>query len=472
MGHIRNYVIADAIKRFKKQQGYKTLFPMGWDSFGLPAENAAIKNNTSPHQWTTQNIQRMKSQMEKANFDINWENEIKTSDFNYYYWTQFIFSEMIKRGVAYQKISTVNYDPIEKTVLANEQIDQKGYGKRSGAKIEYPQMKQWFINISKYAPEMIADIEKSGQPNKVKSMQINWLKNIKDWCVSRQRYWGTPMPIVYCDHCGVQTIAEGVQFPESHNNSWSDYGEIMKDWEHKGECPSCKSNAKRSIETLDTFFDSSFYFYRYIDPYNNDSIANNQKLSEWFPMNVYIGGVEHATAHLVFARFMARFLQEIGYSIPKEPFQEVICQGMVLGKDENGNWSKMSKSKGNSQSTPIEFFNKYGVNTIRAFILFKSPIDQDIKWDTSDIKGIQRFINKINKIEFSNSQVYDFDLEEKIKRYYKEWKSLMNQYKFNVAISKIMSFSKEIQSHSDSHSKDKAIRIMRQMIKPIIGEFN
>lgn len=471
IGHIRNYVIADAIARFKKQQNYDTFFPMGWDSFGLPAENAAIAHGISPQSWTDQNIDRMKSQMKATHLDIDWDSEIKTSDPNYYRWTQMIFAEMVKRGIAYQAEATVNYDPIEQTVLANEQVDNNGYGKRSGAKIEYRQMKQWFINISQYAPAMIDDIEQSGQPDQVKAMQKHWLENIRDWCVSRQRYWGTPIPVVYCDHCGPQPIDGTVQFPKCPEHDWENYNEIINGWADHGKCPCCGSTAKRATETLDTFFDSSFYFYRYIDVNNDHAIASNEKLRDWFPMDVYIGGIEHSTAHLVFARFMARFLREIGCAIPKEPFGKLICQGMVLGQDSQGNWSKMSKSKGNSAIAPMKLFEQYGVAAVRAFILFKAPIDQDIKWDISDIKGIKRFINKVANIEVSGRTDIDKNLEIEIKDYYQKWKTEMDNYRFNTAISTVMKFYKIIQSAPKSRSRDRGIRIIRRMMIPFIGKF-
>lgn len=492
LGHVRNYAIADTIAKYKRIKGYNAVVPMGWDAFGLPAENAAIAHGVMPSDWTRQNIQRMKSQMETMQMDIDWSREITTNDPDYYRWTQWFFVKMVEEGIAYQKEGIVNYDPIEKTVLANEQVDSEGRAWRSGAKVEQRAMTQWYINISRYADEMIDDIDSSGMPDRVKNMQRNWIANIQDWCVSRQRYWGTPIPVVHCDSCGAVPVPASqlpVKFP-TPTGEWKDYDEQIQEWKHQVTCPKCGKPAQRETDTMDTFVDSAWYFFRYTDPTNTETPFSPEKCEEWMPMAYYIGGIEHATAHLVYSRFFARFIRDIGMFQGNEPFSKQISQGMVIGKTYKDSttgqyipcqevsdemevevtWEKMSKSKFNGVS-PEQMIAKYGVDTVRTYIAFKAPVEKDMQWDESDIQGTRRFINRIHSMEKSGSGDRDPEMQRQMVKFWKEYCRNMDNIKFNTAIAIIMKFSRHIIAAKDSRDKDRAIWVIRKAISPFAPSF-
>lgn len=492
MGHVRNYAITDAIATYEKSKGRSVIQPMGWDAFGLPAENAAIQNQQSPSQWTQNNIKSMREQMNAMQFDINWDREVATNDPSYYRWTQWFFIQMMHKGIAYQKAGTVNYDPVEKTVLANEQIDKNGRAWRSGAVVEQREMKQWYFAISQYAEEMIADIDSSGMPNKVKSMQKHWIEHIRDWCVSRQRRWGTPIPVVHCPEHGPVAVPEEnlpIQFP-ADNGDWENYEDKIDHWKHEAHCPICGGKAVRETDTMDTFVDSAWYFFRYIDPQNDSQPFNPEKINQWMPMNVYVGGVEHATAHLVYARFFSRFIRDLGMYAQSEPFSKVIAQGTIQGqtyRDRETNqyvapenvdpsreyevtWQKMSKSKFNGVS-PQAMFDKYGVDAVRTYIMFKAPIEQDMKWDEGDIKGVVRFVNRIERLQPSNSNDRDEAIASAAKASAERYHQRMQNYKFNTAIAEIMAFSKQVEKAKNSVDKNAAIAQIRRQIAPFSPNF-
>lgn len=485
-------MIADAIAKYKRIKGYKAIVPMGWDAFGLPAENAAIAHGVSPHDWTEQNIARMKKQIQSMQIDVDWSREIKTNDPDYYRWTQWFFIQMMKKGIAYQSKGIVNYDPVEKTVLANEQVDNNSRAWRSNAIVEKKEMTQWYIKISKYAEEMLDDIDSSGMPDKVKNMQKNWIKNIRDWCVSRQRFWGTPIPVVHCDSCGAVPVPESelpVQFPQP-SGEWTDYPKQIEQWKHSVTCPICGKPAQRETDTMDTFVDSAWYFFRYTDPANNSQPFDKQKCQEWMPMAYYIGGIEHATAHLVYARFFTRFIRDIKMFDGNEPFEQQISQGMIIGKtykhpetnqymtesqaaevkNTKVTWEKMSKSKFNGIS-PEFAIAKYGVDVVRTYIAFKSPIEKDIQWDESDIQGVCRFIDRIKSFEYTGDTKRDYDVQKKMVDFWKKYSYNMDKQKMNSAIASIMAFSRFVAKAKRSRDKDRAIWVIRKAINPFASSF-
>ncbi|MBE5040296.1 leucine--tRNA ligase [Ructibacterium gallinarum] len=587
MGHVRNYSIGDVVARCKKMQGYNVLHPMGWDSFGLPAENAAIKHGTPPAEWTWSNIDNMRRQLKRLGFSYDWEREIATAKPDYYKFTQWMFLQLYKHGLAYKKKSYVNWCPSCQTVLANEQV-VNGKCERCKSEVGKKDLEQWFFKITDYAQRLLDDIDKlSGWPDKVKAMQANWIgrsegaemkfqiagsdqfltvyttrpdtifgvsymvmapehpmvdqlisgkpeeeacrafikkvqtqseivrsatdtekegvftgcyminpfteekiplylanyvfldygtgvvmgvpahdqrdfdfakkyhlpiriviqpegQNMKseemteafaaegimensgcfnglsnrdalkkmiayaeekrigqkkvnfrlrDWLISRQRYWGAPIPIVYCPHCGTVEVPEeqlpvllpeNVKFTGQGKSPLSECPEFVNT-----VCPKCGAPAQRETDTMDTFVCSSWYFLRYTDPHNDKMPFDKAKADYWMNVDQYIGGVEHAILHLLYARFFTKALHDFGYIDCEEPFANLLTQGMVL-KDG----SKMSKSVGNVVS-PEEIIAKYGADTARLFILFAAPPERDLDWNDTAVEGAYRFLNRV-----------------------------------------------------------------------------
>ena len=560
VGHVRNYTIGDVITRHQKMLGKNVLQPIGWDAFGLPAENAAIKHNVAPAKWTYANIAHMKTQIQAFGFGYDWQREITTCDPKYYKWEQWFFLKLYEKGLVYKKNSLVNWDPIEQSVLANEQVEN-GRGWRSGALVEKRELSQWFIKITAYAEELLTSLDTlPGWPDKVKTMQRNWigkssgalvkflfpnktdpeylevfttridtilgatflvisplhplalkvaqhnteLKNflatcalsstqeadlatqqkygcttgltainpvtkteipiwvanyvimeygtgavmavpahderdhefasqyslpiitdfallnatqlitdlstqglakteiiyrLRDWGVSRQRYWGTPIPFIYCEHCGTVPVPLTdlpVILPE--NVVVTATGSPLK---HLPEfvnvaCPKCQQPAKRETDTFDTFVQSSWYYARFACPNAAEQMLD-KTADYWTPVNQYIGGIEHAILHLLYARFFHKAMRDLGLVNSAEPFTKLLTQGMVL-KDG----SKMSKSKGNTVD-PTELIASYGVDTLRLFVMFAAPPEQSLEWSTTGVEGAHRFLKRLwgSVIEFS-----------------------------------------------------------------------
>ncbi len=584
MGHVRNYSIGDVISRYQKMQGKNVMQPIGWDAFGLPAENAALKNKVPPANWTYENINYMKNQLIELGFGYDWSREVATCHPKYYRWEQWLFVKLFEKGLVYKKDAIVNWDPVDQTVLANEQVID-GRGWRSDALIEKKEISQWFMRITDYAEELLADLDKlEGWPDAVKTMQKNWIgksvgleidfarqgeeplrvyttrpdtlmgvtylavaaehplaleasKNdkavqdfieecrtmetteaametmekkgmdsglkcihpitgetvpiwianfvlmgygtgavmsvpahderdydfakkysinikgvikpvdgeldlekgaftdkgvlfnsgefndlgfdqafeaiasklsnkqlgekqtnyrLRDWGVSRQRYWGCPIPIINCPSCGSVAVPEKdlpVTLPEEV--AFDGVGSPIKKMPefYETTCPNCGGKAQRETDTFDTFFESSWYFARYTCK-DNDNAMLDGRADYWLKEGVdqYIGGIEHAILHLLYARFFNKLLRDEGLIKNDEPFKNLLTQGMVL-KDG----AKMSKSKGNTVD-PQEMITKYGADTVRLFILFAAPPTQDLEWSDSGLEGSYRFVNKIYRL--------------------------------------------------------------------------
>jgi leucyl-tRNA synthetase len=595
MGHVRNYAIGDALARYMWMNGYNVLHPMGWDSFGLPAENAAIKNNTPPKEWTLGNIAAMKVQMKRLGFAYDWSREVTTCLPDYYRWNQWFFLKLYKAGLAFRKKSRVNWCPQCATVLANEQVVGGMCWRHEDTPVEQRELEQWFLRITKYAEELLHDLERlQGWPEKVRTMQRNWIgrsegtlidfdlggtvgpagstitvfttrvdtiygatsvqlapqhpiicdmierdaklraqveeltaeqrrakeagdigniekhgvftgryaKNpyngeaapvwvanyilmdygtgaimsvpahderdyefaqkyklpirlvvlpastdpeetmvepplpftpidgvvvnsgefsglscaeaikrmtaraeekgfgkatvtyrLKDWGVSRQRYWGTPIPMVYCDKDGIVPVAEKdlpVILPDNVPITLAGGSPLASVPEFLNTtCPKCGGPARRETDTMDTFVDSSWYFYRYTDAKNDSAPFDSAKIDYWFPIDQYIGGVEHAILHLIYSRFWTKFMRDMGLVKNDEPVERLFTQGMVI---KNG--AKMSKSLGNTVS-PDEMVERYGADATRMYSLFAAPPDRDLDWQESGIEGIQRFLGRV-----------------------------------------------------------------------------
>ena len=586
MGHVRNYSIGDVIARYKRMRGYNVLHPMGWDAFGMPAENAAIDRGIQPATWTYENIDYMRKQLKRLGFSYDWEREIATCDVDYYRWEQWIFLKMLEKGLVYRKNSPVNYCQKCQTVLANEQVEG-GACWRCGETVIQKELTQWFFAITQYADELFEYCDKlPGWPERVLNMQRNWIGKsygvevnfpmedgkpltifttrpdtlfgvtfmvlapehplattlpkgtpheqevlafvektksqdksfraemavskegvftgkyainplthtkvpiyignfvlmeygtgaimsvpahdqrdfefakeynipiivtimpektvldpatmteayegdgkmvnsgpfngrqnreaipsiidyleenklgkrrinfrLRDWGISRQRYWGTPIPIIYCESCGTVPVPYDdlpVVLPvdlavtmvgKSPLAECADFYQI--------ECPLCKAPAKRETDTMDTFVESSWYFLKYACPDYNEGPLDSAKVNYWMPVDQYIGGVEHAVLHLLYSRFFNRVLNEFGLVSVREPFENLLTQGMVI---KNG--AKMSKSKGNVVD-PEYMIKKYGADTARLFCLFASPPEKDLDWNDKGVEGCSRFLQRV-----------------------------------------------------------------------------
>ncbi|NCW00043.1 MAG: leucine--tRNA ligase, partial [Proteobacteria bacterium] len=568
MGHVRNYTIGDVISRYKRMNNFNVFQPMGWDAFGLPAENAAIANEVSPKEWTNDNIEHMKQQLISLGLGYDWSKELRTCEPNYYKWEQLIFKKFFEKGLVYKKKSLVNWDPIDETVLANEQvIDGKGW--RSGAPVEIKEIDQWFIKITDYADELLSSLNEVDWPENVKTMQENWIGKshgaeikyqikdseeyltafstrpdtiygvsfvaispnhkialnlsehdkkiesflkqcketssaeadmakaeklgidtgmkvihpltdeeipvwignfvlldygtgvvmgvpghdqrdfefaskynldikqvissstndelpvltkgillnsdkyndldsdsaskkiieelsekklgegliqfrLRDWGVSRQRYWGCPIPVIY-ENGDAKLVEENelpVVLPELPKDSppipLSQNEEFYK----------ISDGIERETDTFDTFMDSSWYYARFTSA-DNDSEIFDENSKYWLPVDLYIGGIEHAILHLLYSRFFHKALRDMGMVEGNEPFKKLLTQGMVL-KDG----AKMSKSKGNTVD-PQSYIDKYGADTVRLYMMFTSPPEQSLEWSESSVEGASRFIKKV-----------------------------------------------------------------------------
>jgi len=604
MGHVRNYSIGDALARYMWMNGYNVLHPMGWDSFGLPAENAAIQNNTPPREWTLRNIANMKRQMKRLGFAYDWAREVTTCLPDYYKWNQWLFLKFYERGLAYRKKSRVNWCPKCATVLANEQVVNGRCWRHEDTVVEQRELEQWFLRITQYADELLRDLDKlDGWPEKVRTMQRNWIGRsegtlvdfkpdvpvgspvstitvfttrvdtiygatsiqlapehplvsdftanndllrgevdqliaeqrkakeigdigaiekhgvntgrfavnpyngervpiwvanyilmdygtgaimsvpahderdyefakkykleirlvivpratdieetvaepplpfttldgtlvnsgsfsgldceaaikkmsaqaerngfgkatvtyrLKDWGISRQRYWGTPIPMLYCDKDGIVPVPEKdlpVILPENVDITLTGGSPLGRLPEFvNATCPKCGGPARRETDTMDTFVDSSWYFYRYTDARNDKAPFDSKTIAYWFPIDQYIGGVEHAILHLIYSRFWTKVMRDLGLIKNDEPAARLFTQGMVI---KGG--AKMSKSLGNVVS-PDDMVARYGADAARMYSLFAAPPDRDLDWQDTGIEGIQRFLGRVYRFVTRNAK--------------------------------------------------------------------
>jgi leucyl-tRNA synthetase len=648
MGHVRNYSIGDVVARYKRMQGFDVFHPMGWDAFGLPAENAAIKNNTHPAKWTYENIAHMRTQLKRLGYSYDWEREVATCHPGYYRFEQEFFLKFLEKGLAYRKKAPVNWCPSCHTVLANEQVEE-GLCWRCDSEVQQKELSQWFLRITDYAEELLADLETltSGWPERVLTMQRNWIGKsvgaeisfkisgmdegievfttrpdtlfgatfmslapehplveklipgtgqekevrgfvervskmdrivrtaedlekegvftgrycinpvtgrempvyvanfvlmgygtgavmavpahdqrdfefatkynlpkqvvilpkdggldpatmteaftdpgimansgafdgmeseaakqaiidalaadnlgkptvnyrLRDWNISRQRYWGAPIPVIYCDSCGivpvpVQDLPVELPLDVAVNPDGRSPLPACESFVNV-TCPACGKPARRETDTMDTFVESSWYFARYTSARNEDAAFDPQDIAYWMPVDQYIGGIEHAILHLLYSRFFVKALRDEGYLEHSEPFQNLLTQGMVLLHG-----SKMSKSKGNVVD-PDEMIAKYGADTVRLFCLFAAPPEKDLEWNDKGIEGSSRFLNRlwrlVDELEGILSPVGTCvaargvlgDAEEELRRKEHDTvrrveRDIENKFQFNTAIAAMM----------------------------------
>ncbi len=632
MGHVRNYSIGDVLARFKKMQGYNVLHPMGWDAFGMPAENAAIQRKTHPATWTWSNIENMRRQLKRLGMDYDWTREVATCSPDYYKWTQWLFLLLYKRGLAYKGEGAVNWCPSCATVLANEQVEG-GVCWRCKTPVEKRRLSQWFFKITEYADRLLEDLELlEGWPERVKTMQRNWIGRsegveiefiaektgdkipvfttrqdtvygvtylvlapehplvekltagteyerearefaakasalseldrttalekegmfigayainpmnsqrvplwianyvlmeygtgavmgvpahderdfefaqkyglevrtvirrpdgsapadpseaytsygpmvnsgpfdglagkealravadymeekgigkrrinyrLRDWLISRQRYWGAPIPIIYCDQCGTVPVPEEdlpVTLPEKvvFTGTGPSVLEGVEEFVNT-TCPQCGRAARRETDTMDTFVCSSWYYLRYTSPGYEDGPLSVASANYWMPVDQYIGGIEHAVLHLLYSRFFMKVLNDAGLVKEREPFKRLLTQGMVL-KDG----SAMSKSRGNIVA-PDEIVEKYGADTARLFILFASPPEKDLEWSDAGVEGAHRFLNRVWRLVL-RGPVGSGEPDPEVRRALhlaikKVTEDIEERFNFNTAISAIM----------------------------------
>ena len=666
MGHVRNYTIGDVISRYKRMNNFNVFQPMGWDAFGLPAENAAIANEVSPKEWTNDNIEHMKQQLISLGLGYDWSKELRTCEPNYYKWEQLIFKKFFEKGLVYKKKSLVNWDPIDETVLANEQvIDGKGW--RSGAPVEIKEIDQWFIKITDYADELLSSLNEVDWPENVKTMQENWIGKshgaeikyqikdsdeyltafstrpdtifgvsfvaispnhkialnlseqdkkiesflkqcketssaeadmakaeklgidtgmkvihpltneeipvwignfvlldygtgvvmgvpghdqrdfefaskynldikqvissstndelpvltkgillnsdkyndldsdsaskkiieelsekklgegliqfrLRDWGVSRQRYWGCPIPVIYEN--GNAKLVEENELPVVLPELPKDSPPIPLSQNEKFY--KISDGIERETDTFDTFMDSSWYYARFTSA-DNDSEIFDENSKYWLPVDLYIGGIEHAILHLLYSRFFHKALRDMGMVEGNEPFKKLLTQGMVL-KDG----AKMSKSKGNTVD-PQSYIDKYGADTVRLYMMFTAPPEQSLEWSESSVEGASRFIKKVWNLVVSrnyedintpdNFSKEELDLRRKthttIKKVTNDFET---RFSFNTAIASIMEllnaipddFKDEDASNSKKYCLNETIIIILKTLNPIaphVSEF-
>lgn len=481
MGHMRNYTISDVIARYWRNKGYNVCHPIGWDSFGMPAETAAIQRGIHPQTWTRANIENMKDQMKKMGISFDWSKEISTCEVDYWKWEQKFFIDMWNAGFIERRVGVVNWDPIDQSVIANEQVIN-GRGWRSGAIIEQKEMTQYYFKTTMFADEMHDDIKEieAEWPEIITKQQRNFIKNgiqkgdinipFSDWCISRQRYWGTPIPMIHCKVCGVVPNTNfpveapmDVQFngkgnPMANHPTWKNC-----------ECPKCGGEAEKETDTMDTFVQSSWYFIRYISEFNGVNF-NEESMKYWFPIDYYIGGPEHAVSHMIYSRFFWRVFKKMGYiksDMPKDPFKRVICQGMVKSGGK-----KMSKSAGNGVS-PDDIIEKWGADVSRMYIMFAGPAEQDMEWSDQNIVGISRFINKFWTGQFKQMvHVPDVKSEEIARQKIKTMKERIVQvyegsYKFNTVVAFAMEVYNAISKTTDPEIWKEGYEVIIEGISPI-----
>lgn len=674
MGHVRNYSIGDVVARFKRMRGYNVLHPMGWDAFGLPAENAAIKHGVAPARWTKENIATMKRQFKQLGLSFDWDREVTTCLPDYYRWTQWLFLQFYQAGLAYKKEGRVNWCPSCQTVLANEQVVD-GACERCGTEVHKKALEQWYFRITDYADRLLADLRLlDGWPKKVRTMQENWIGRsegamitfkletgddievyttrpdtlfgatylvfapehqlvekliagkpeaeavrafadrmshltdlertgdtaekeglptgayainpingakipvwvgnyviadygtgavmgvpsgdqrdflfakkydlpmipvvsatgedvqaadmteayvepgklinsgaytgmdnvaameaivealgekeagrktvnyrLRDWLISRQRFWGAPIPIVYCDHCGTVAVPEDqlpVRLPEDVDFKPTGESPLndAPDFVHT-TCPKCGGPARRETDTMDTFVCSSWYFMRYTDAQNTTLPFAKDKADKWLPVDQYIGGVEHAILHLLYARFFTKVLKDRGLVSAEEPFKNLLTQGMVL-KDG----AKMSKSKGNIVS-PEDIMRTYGADTARLFILFAAPPERDLEWNDSAVEGCYRFLGRVYRFVqryLAASEGGGDPAREKELRYLAHTslaritEDIDQRFNFNTAVSAIMELVNGLYAAMDAYDDkrspaiDEATDILVHVLAPFV----
>ena len=462
IGHWWIYGLSDSFARFKRMQGYQVFHPVGFDAFGLPAENFAIKTGIHPSDSTEESVATMKKQFQAMGTTYDWSYEVVTCREDYYKWTQWLFLKFYEKGLAYRKEAPVNWCTSCLTVLANEQVIDD-ICERCDSKVIQRNMTQWFFKITDYAEELLTSLDGLNWPESTKTIQRNWIgKNdegyrLHDWLVSRQRYWGTPIPIIYCDDCGIVPekdlpvkLPYDVQFQPTGKSPLA----VCEDFINT-VCPTCGKSAKRETDTLDTFVCSSWYFLRYFDSKNADAPFGIDRVKRIMPVDMYVGGVEHATMHLLYARFFTKVLRDMGYLDFDEPFPTIFHQGVITGQDGK----KISKRDG--AISPDEYINQHGSDVFRMYLCFGFSYADGGPWDENGIKAISRFVFRLNRVienfgtdnaEYKPDTELEYVHNYTIKQVFND----LGAFRFNSAIARIMEFVNAIESYQKSPARNRA----------------
>jgi leucyl-tRNA synthetase len=476
VGHPRGYIGTDIFSRMKRMKGFNVLHPMGFDAFGLPAEQYAINNKIHPEVAVSKNVKRFKKQLNIIGLDYDWSREINTTDPAYYKWTQWMFLQMYKKGLAFESFEPINWCPVDKTGLANEDVEN-GRCERCGALVEQRPMRQWVLKITNYAEKLLDGLENLDWPMSVKESQKNWIGkktdekgnvtyNLRDWVFSRQRYWGEPIPLIHCDKCGVVPVPEKdlpVKLPKVKNYEPTDTGESplakISKWVDV-KCPNCKSPAKRETNTMPQWAGSCWYYMRYMDPKNKKSFVDPKKEKYFAPVDLYVGGMEHATRHLIYARFWHKFLFDIGVVSRSEPFQRLVNQGLIMA----GDGRKMSKRWGNVVN-PDEIIKTYGADTLRLYEMSIGPFEQSANWSTESIIGPRRFIEKVWRVaSLIRKNFSSTSLKRLLHKTIKKVSDDIEAMRFNTAISAMMILATEMEKAESIDKKD--FKMFLQILAP------
>ena len=442
MGHWYNYAPVDTFCRYKRMKNMDVFQPMGFDSFGLPAENHAIKTGVRPRESIDANIAGMMDQIWEMESEYDLLDPLITSEPSYYRWTQWLFLQLYKNDLAYKSEALVNYCPSCKTTLANEQVvDNKC--ERCEAYVQQISTPSWFFKISKYAKELYEGLSVVDWPKETVKMQRNWIgddyKNLRDWNISRQRYWGCPIPVVYDPDGKPHPVPEDmlpwrlpvdVEFKPSGASPLAASEEFINRTERafgRGWRP--------EFDTMDTFVDSSFYFIRYLMDINSDKFVDKKHIRDWLPVDLYVGGKEHACLHLLYSRFINMVLHDLDYSTVREPFKRLAHQGFITY-----NGQKMSKSKGNTVD-PTPVVEAHGSDALRMYLMNIGPYDQGGEWDDNGINGIVRFLNRVRKADKeASAHAEHYHIDKTISKV----EDSLEKLKFNVAIGELMRCLNEI----------------------------
>ncbi|MEW6723833.1 MAG: class I tRNA ligase family protein [Bacillota bacterium] len=485
MGHVRVYSLTDVIAKYRRRMGFNVLHVMGWDAYGLPAENEAIKKGTHPKQSIAQNIAVMKGQLQEVGIGYDWSREVATCDPSFDHWTQWLFLQLFKAGLAYRARAAVKWCPSCHTTIADEQVIE-GRCERCDTPVETRELEQWFFRITAYAQRLYDDVDKlTNWPERIKAMQRHWIGpgrgedggfHIRDWLVSRQRYWGAPIPIVYCRECGTVPVPEkelpiilpdDVSFRGQGRSPLADHPTFRHI-----TCPECGGPAERETDTMDTFVPSAWYYLRYTDPHNPRQFAAAERLARWLPLDLYFGGPEHATVHLIYTRFIIKFLHDQGHLPFDEGIDQLFVQGIVR-KDG----ARMSKSKGNAISQD-EMVARYGADATRTFALFVAPPEQDVEWSNRGITGITRFLGRVWRLAQAvsgNPLTLGADpadpLEHQVHETIARVTADIEGFRFNTAISTLIELSRAAEQRLAESGPDAVLRRAVQALVELLSPF-
>ncbi|MFI2487149.1 class I tRNA ligase family protein [Promicromonospora kroppenstedtii] len=482
MGHAEVFAITDVQARYWRAKGFDVLNPVGWDSFGLPAENAAIRRGEHPAVFTEANIATQAASIRRYGVSFDWTRRLHTHEPGYYRWTQWLFARLHERGLAYRAAAEVNWCPEDRTVLANEQVVD-GACERCGATVVARSLTQWFFRTTAYADRLLDDMSllEPGWPAHVLTMQRNWIGRsegpngrtyrLHDWLVSRQRYWGAPIPVVHCPACGEVLVPDDqlpVELPYLAGDRLAP-GDVSplaaaRDWVET-TCPRCGGPAERDTDTMDTFVDSSWYFLRYLSPGYDGGPFRPEDAARWMPAALYVGGVEHATMHLLYARFVTKVLFDMGLVPSPEPYARLMNQGQVVNQGR-----AMSKSLGNGVDLAAEL-DRHGVDAVRLAMLFAGPPEDDVDWADVSPEAMGKFLARALRLGSRQPRpAGGHALRRAVHRTVHDVDGLVEAGRFNVAIARLMELVGEVR-RAASDTDDETYREAVAAVAVLLGMF-